>query len=77
MPESAQIVSIADVIRLAVAPVFLLSGIAALLNVLIGRLARIVERARTLEAEFPTAAPGRVEVLRASLRAATPYAPGW
>ncbi len=65
--EVDHIVSIADVIRLAVAPVFLLSGIAALLNVLTNRLARIVDRGRHLEVEFPSAAPGRVQTLRESL----------
>jgi hypothetical protein len=59
--------SIADVVRLAVAPVFLLSGIAALLNVLTNRLARIVDRARQLELAFPGASPARMETLRASL----------
>ena len=38
---STDITSIAHVIQLAVAPVFLLSGIAALLNVLNNRLSRI------------------------------------
>ena len=42
---------IAHAIQLAVAPVFLLTGVAALLGVLTGRLARIVDRARRLEAE--------------------------
>ncbi len=65
--EVDHIVSIADVIRLAVAPVFLLSGIAALLNVLTSRLARIVDRGRHLEMEFPGAAPGRMQTLRESL----------
>ncbi|WP_265571669.1 DUF2721 domain-containing protein [Sphingomicrobium nitratireducens] len=36
-------------IQLAVAPVFLLAGIGAFLNVCAGRLARIVDRARQLE----------------------------
>ena len=62
------LVSIAHVIQLAVAPVFLLSGIAALLNVLSNRLSRIVDRARLLEAQFPSAPPQRVEGLRTSLR---------
>ena len=44
MPDES-ITSIAHVIQLSVAPVFLLSGIAALLNVLTNRLARIVDRA--------------------------------
>jgi hypothetical protein len=36
-------------IQLAIAPVFLLTGIAALLGVMAGRLARIIDRARDLE----------------------------
>ena len=38
----------ARTIQLALAPAFLLSGIAALLNVMTGRLARIVDRGRSL-----------------------------
>jgi hypothetical protein len=37
------------VIQLAVAPVFLLTGVAAFLGVLTNRLARIIDRARMLE----------------------------
>ena len=40
---------VAQVIQLAVAPVFLLAGIGAFLNVCAGRLSRIVDRARTVE----------------------------
>jgi len=39
---------IAHVVQLSVAPVFLLTGVAALLSVLTGRLARIIDRARWL-----------------------------
>jgi len=39
---------IARAIQLALAPVFLLTGIAGLLNVMAGRLARIIDRGRTL-----------------------------
>ena len=42
--------SIAQTIHLAIAPVFLLAGIGAILNVLAGRLARVVDRSRALEA---------------------------
>jgi len=35
-------------IQLALAPVFLLTGIAGILNVMMGRLARIIDRARAL-----------------------------
>lgn len=41
--------SIAHVIQLSIAPVFLLSGVGALLGVLTSRLARIVDRGRSLE----------------------------
>jgi len=46
---------IAGVIQLAVAPVFLLAGIAGLLNVLSTRLARIVDRVRVIERRIPQA----------------------
>ena len=40
---------IAQIIQLAVAPVFLLAGVGAFLNVCAGRLSRIVDRSRELE----------------------------
>jgi len=46
---AAGIQSIGEVIRLAVAPVFLLSGVGIMLTVLTNRLARAVDRARLLE----------------------------
>lgn len=45
----SDVASIAHSIQLAVAPVFLLSGIGVLLGVLTSRLARVVDRARGLE----------------------------
>lgn len=44
--------SIAQVIQLSVAPVFLLAGVGATLNVLVGRLVRIVDRARVTESQL-------------------------
>jgi Protein of unknown function (DUF2721) len=41
--------TVAEIVRLALAPVFLLSGIGAFLNVLASRLSRIVDRSRQLE----------------------------
>ncbi len=41
--------SLAGIIQIAVAPVFLLAGIAGFLNVMSGRLGRIVDRARIME----------------------------
>jgi hypothetical protein len=68
MQTAAPISEIAHVIQLAVAPVFLLSGVAALLNVLTNRLSRIIDRARKLE-EQERAAPGGVAPeLHAELR---------
>jgi hypothetical protein len=47
--------TLAEVIQAAVAPVFLLAGIAGLLGVLSTRLARIVDRARVIERRIPQA----------------------
>src|SRR3954465_3199282 len=41
--------TVGDIVRQAVAPVFLLSGIGAFLNVCASRLSRIVDRARQVE----------------------------
>ena len=53
---------------MAVAPVFLLSGVGVILTVLTNRLARIVDRARSLEAALPGAAIDAAPALRAELR---------
>ena len=47
-----EVVDIAHAIQLALAPVFLLSGIWVFLGVLASRLARIVDRARGMEKEL-------------------------
>jgi len=49
MPAGSQIADIARVIQLSVAPVFLISGVGALLAVLSARLGRTIDRARVLE----------------------------
>ncbi|WP_341631618.1 DUF2721 domain-containing protein [Sphingomonas agri] len=41
--------TVAEIVRVALAPVFLLSGIGAFLNVLASRLSRIVDRSRQIE----------------------------
>ena len=49
---------LAHIIELSVAPVFLLAGIGAFLNVVASRLGRVVDRARNLEEQYlagPTA----------------------
>jgi len=55
MQTGTAVADIAHVIQLSVAPVFLVSGIAALLSVLSGRLARVIDRARVLEARLEAA----------------------
>ena len=57
---------IAHLIQSSVAPVFLLSGVAASLGVLTNRLARIVDRARNLEARLE-GHPGQAPQLHADL----------
>lgn len=49
MQLDSRITDVAHVIQLAVAPVFLLSGVGVTLTVLTNRLARIIDRARVLE----------------------------
>ena len=50
--SAAPVDAIAHNIQLAVAPVFLLTGIASILNVLTNRLGRVIDRARRIEAEL-------------------------
>ena len=45
--------TIAQTIQLSLSPVFMLTGIGALLNVLVGRMARVVDRVRDLEMLHP------------------------
>ena len=47
--DSSAVQGVGEVIRLAVAPVFLLSGVGIMLTVFTNRLARTVDRARELE----------------------------
>jgi hypothetical protein len=63
----AGVAAIAHVIQLSVAPVFLLSGVSAMLGVLSHRLGRIIDRARSLEASLESAAVDRAEPLRGEL----------
>lgn len=56
--SGAQITVVAHVIQQAVAPVFLLTGVGAILSVLTNRLARIVDRHRTVDAFLAEIAQG-------------------
>ena len=53
MEPVESIAAVAQVIQLAVAPVFLLAGIAGLLGVLTTRLGRAIDRSRVLESRLP------------------------
>ena len=62
-----EISAIAHVIQLSVAPVFLLSGIGAILAVMTNRLGRIIDRARSLEDRLEDAPADRAAMLEADL----------
>jgi hypothetical protein len=49
LPALSDVSAVAQVIQLSVAPVFLLSGIGAMLAVMTNRLSRVIDRARHLE----------------------------
>ncbi len=53
MPVMPAVSTIAQAIQLSIAPVFLLAGIGAVLNVIAGRLSRVIDRSRTLEKLHP------------------------
>lgn len=53
MPTFPAVTTIAQTIQLSLSPVFMLAGIGALLNVLAGRLGRVVDRARQVEQLHP------------------------
>ncbi|HQR49504.1 MAG TPA: DUF2721 domain-containing protein [Steroidobacteraceae bacterium] len=66
-----QVVDIAHAIQLALAPVFLLSGIGVMLGVLTNRLARIVDRARKVEDSLRQATAPDIPEARNQLRVAS------
>ena len=59
MPDTTAVASLVHAIQLAVAPVFLLTGIATLISVLVNRLSRVIDRARLLEARHAPGEEGR------------------
>ncbi len=67
MGDVSNISAVAHVIQLAVAPVFLLSGIGAMLAVMTNRLSRIIDRARVLESKLEAASPEAAERLQEDL----------
>lgn len=67
MEPASSITTVSHVIQLAVAPVFLLTGVGAILAVLINRLSRIVDRYRLLEKEILGAGTGATAVERVEM----------
>jgi hypothetical protein len=63
-----QFQEIGDVVRTAVAPVFLLSGVGVTLTLLTNRLARVVDRARALEQKESKTHQSQMHELSGSLR---------
>lgn len=57
-------VAVAHAVQLAVAPVFLLTGIAAILSVMTNRLGRVIDRARVLEGKLEEVSPESLSALR-------------
>ena len=68
MDDTLPVTAVANIIELAIAPVFLLAGIGGILGVLANRLARVVDRSRDLEAEFASLADGAQTRAAAELR---------
>jgi hypothetical protein len=74
MVDPIELSGIARIIQLSVAPVFLLTGIGAILGVMTNRLSRVIDRARALEAKLETQAanagsPDHLELARLGRRA--------
>jgi hypothetical protein len=63
-----QFQEIGDVVRTAVAPVFLLSGVGVTLTLLTNRLSRVVDRARALEQKESKTHESEMHELSGSLR---------
>jgi len=65
----SSITDLSSVIQIAVAPVFLLAGISGFLNVMSGRLGRIVDRARYIERlSVRLSDEAKIEISRAELK---------
>lgn len=67
-PPETRVAEVADIIQSVLAPVFLLAGIGAFLNVLTGRLSRIVDRARDIEPQLLQSRGAEHDRLIAELR---------
>ena len=71
MAAELTVITITHAIQQAVAPVFLLAGIGGILNVLTGRLARIIDRSRALHQRLEHATDERAAAIRTELHTLT------
>ena len=67
MAIEAHLTDIAHVIQLAVAPVFLLTGVGTIINALNARLTRIIDRRRVLEERMEAPDKARATAVRNEL----------
>jgi small-conductance mechanosensitive channel len=68
MPIDPSTGAIAHAIQLAIAPVFLLTGVAGLLGVMAARLARVIDRARDIDATWSSMDASARATLRLEIR---------
>ena len=68
MDQETAVATVGHAIQLSVAPVFLLTAIGAMLAVMTNRLARVVDRARAVEARLAGEAPGDIASSHEHLR---------
>jgi hypothetical protein len=68
MRELVNVSGVAHAIQLAIAPVFLLTAVGSLLGVITNRLARVIDRARMLEAKLEDASPEHAPAIRSNLK---------
>jgi hypothetical protein len=71
MQALSDITSTAHVIQLAVAPVFLLTGVGAILSVLANRLGRVVDRFRALDLRVPEMGEGALTIAQVEMTTLT------
>ena len=68
MNPNDSVTGLASAIQLSVAPVFLLTGISALLNIFTGRLSRIIDRVRVLQQAQDRVEPSQAASLEQALK---------
>lgn len=68
MDSISHVATVAQVIQLAVAPVFLLAGVGTTLNVLALRIGRIIDRARVMEERLPNSSASDAAQMHKRLR---------